>query len=227
MMVGTVVTTISLDTPELESAEGMFEDVRSLTSFSGDLSNLRNGNAMFKNTSLDLFDVQSLDNLVTADEMMVGTQITEWNLELPNLESADGMFTAYVEEVEGEEEPLTINPALVSFDGDLSALKNGDNMFRDCVNLEHFDAPLSSLESGIDMFTNCKLDAQSLMYILGTLPTPPEGESRNITIGVNSNGLTLLDFLTEHGIYTDYDDLYLRTYYNGWNLTLIGNQPYE
>lgn len=227
MMVGTVVITISLDAPELESADGMFEDVRSLTSFSGDLSNLRNGNAMFKNTSLESFEVQSLDNLVTADEMMVGTQITEWNLELPNLESADGMFTAYVEEVEGEEEPLTINPALVSFEGDLSALKNGDNMFRDCVNLEHFDAPLSSLESGIDMFTNCKLDSQSLMYILGTLPTPPEGESRNITIGVNCNGLTLLDFLTEHGIYTDYDDLYLRTYYNGWNLTLVGNQPSE
>lgn len=225
MLQGTNVINVELVAPELQSAEGMFENVTTLSSFIGNLSGLENGSSMFKNTSLVNFDVESLNNLTIADEMMVGTQLVEWNIDLPNLKSAVGMFRAEYEEVEGEEVILDdiICPALTSFTGDLSNLQNGDEMFRDCVNLEHFDAPLSSLESGIDMFKNCKLDVQSVMYILGTLPVVPHEESRNITIGVNCDSSNIDSFIAEQGIYKDYNDMFLRTYYNGWNLTIVNN----
>jgi hypothetical protein len=77
MLQGTNVISVELDAPELQSAEGMFENVTTLSSFIGNLSGLENGSSMFKNTSLVNFDVESLNNLTIADEMMVGTQLVE------------------------------------------------------------------------------------------------------------------------------------------------------
>jgi hypothetical protein len=44
---------------------------------------------------------------------------------------------------------------LQSFNGDLSSLEDGRQMFNGCVSLAEFTSDLSSLTNGINMFNNC------------------------------------------------------------------------
>lgn len=118
---------------------------------------------------------------------------------------------------------LKLYPALVSFESDLSSLKNGNSMFKECVSLKHFNAPLSSLEDGFDMFTNCKLDAESAMFIAESLPVNLETEAQFITLGINSSESNVNEFFTETGLYSSYEDFKTRLFDKGWNLITVYN----
>jgi hypothetical protein len=99
----------------------MFFGCNKLTSFRGNLSNLKIGEHMFNNcSSLNEFSVNNLDNLVNGYHMFSDTALTSWDIDLPRLSEAEGMFKRC--------EHLT------SFEGDLSSLKttstvSGEAMF--------------------------------------------------------------------------------------------------
>ena len=98
------------DLDSLVSAFNMFSDCDKLTSFRGNLNNLKNGTHMFSRCfSLNEFSVNNLDNLVNAYHMFSNTALTSWDIDLPRLVAAEGMF--------GGCEYLT------SFECDLSSLR--------------------------------------------------------------------------------------------------------
>lgn len=73
---------------------------------------------------------------------------------------------------------------LTSWVADLSNLTIGDNMFKDCINLDTFVGDLSSLTSAVDMFNGCILKAESLEILSENLPTVSGG---TIDIGASIN----------------------------------------
>ena len=75
---------------------------------------------------------------------------------------------------------------LTSFNGDLSSLTDGLNMFMGCNNLTSFNGDLSSLTGGENMFYPCKLDAASVERILTTIPEYTDGSSHKLTMTVQS-----------------------------------------
>ena len=103
----------------------------SLTSFSGDLSSLTNGNRMFSGcTSLTSFS-GDLSNLVSGGGMFSNTSLTSFSGDLSSLLAGNSMFDTCTK--------------LTSFSGDLSSLVEGLQMFRVCPNLTSFSGDLSSL----------------------------------------------------------------------------------
>lgn len=225
MFKGSSIESITLNAPKLTSAIDMFSDIvtegaahNNLISFNGNLSSLIYGDNMFADSALTTFNVTDLSNLKSAENMMGTVQFENWNIDLPSLESGYNMFSSrYVSEEE------TVYPALVSFESDLSALINGNNMFKDCINLKHFNAPLPSLENGFDMFTNCKLDAESAMFIAESLPYYPETEAQFITLGINCASSDADAFFASTGLYTNFNDFKQRLYDKGWNLMIVYN----
>lgn len=210
----TALTEIELNAPKMVSGRRMFDNVANFTTFRGDLGNLINGESMFEGTIIDSFQVNSLDNLECADKMFIGSQITEWDLDMPSLKSAISMF--------GSKDD--VNCALISFTSDLSCLVDGTDMFGGCVGLEHFDAALPSLKYGESMFVNCKLDSKSVMNIVETLPNVSSEETRVITIGVNCTEDEIDDFISKEGIYKNLAELIMRKLDSGWDVTLSYNK---
>lgn len=150
------------DLDSLVLSNNMFSRCNKLTSFRGNLSNLKNGTHMFTGcSSLNEFSVNNLDNLENAYHMFAQTALTSWDIDLPRLTRAEGMFNGCQH--------------LTSFEGDLSSLVTtvqasheamfgtiwGDNKLQFC----HFKSKLTSLLCGYNMFRNCNLDKESIDYI--------------------------------------------------------------
>lgn len=144
------------DLDSLVSAYNMFSDCNKLTSFRGNLNNLKNGVHMFTRCwSLNEFSVNNLDNLVNAYLMFSNTALTSWDIDLPRLVAAEGMFKGC--------------EYLTSFEGDLSSLRtttqaSSEPMFEG-YQFNHFKSKLTSLLCGYNMFKNCNLDKESIDYI--------------------------------------------------------------
>lgn len=150
------------DLDSLVSSDNMFAGCNKLTSFRGNLSNLKNGTHMFTGcSSLNEFSVNNLNNLENGYQMFSASALTSWDIDLPRLTWAEGMFNGCQH--------------LTSFEGDLSSLVTtvqasneamfgtiwGDNKLQFC----HFKSKLTSLLCGYNMFRNCNLDKESIDYI--------------------------------------------------------------
>ena len=116
----------------------------SLTSFSGDLSNLVNGYNMFSHTSLTSFS-GDLSNLVNGSSMFYSSSLTSFSGDLSSLVDGSVMFR---------------DTSLKSFSGDLSSLVDGTVMFAS-TSLESFSGDLSNLVYGGSMFYNTPLTSFS------------------------------------------------------------------
>ena len=185
------LTTFSSDLSSLQDGHWMFSGT-SLTSFSGDLSNLVNGYEMFaycENLTSFSSDLSSLED--GQGMFSQCTNLTSFSIDLPNLTNGYSMFY-FCENLTSFNQDLSsliygsfmfegcYN--LTSFKGDLSSLTSGDEMFAYCENLTSFSSDLSSLEGGVAIFTGCKLDASSVANIIHTLPIYET--SGNIWIGI-------------------------------------------
>ena len=153
------------DLSNLESGYLMFVCSPSLTSFSSNLPNLIDGTYMFEHCHyLQSFDV-----------------------DLPNLTIGDNMFFNC--------------DKLTSFTGDLSKLISGKEMFyhlnQYTTKMVTFNSDLSSLKDGTHMFTFCKLDAKSVANIVHSLPTHETGGVISIGIGCNITEADKLLFAQE------------------------------
>jgi hypothetical protein len=223
MFKNTSITSCEINCPALKYAEEMFGGV-SLTTFTGNLSSLVIGDSMFGpnddnfGATLEVFNINNLENLESANNMMGAIQFENWSIDMPSLISAANMFSSYA--ISDEE---TIYPLLTTFSSDLESLSDGSAMFKDCINLTSFNAALPSLSNGRDMFTNCKLDAASVMYIAETLPYYSENEIKDITIGVNCASSNIDNFISSTNVYSNIKDFEKRLYDKGWNVTLVYN----
>ena len=205
------LSSIKIDLPNLERAHNMFTGNVVFTSFEGNLNNLEDGTEMFYQTMLRTFITNNLDNLLIGKNMFKGCKIMNWAIPMPNLIDGTGMF---------ESNYMNGNTSLSmqSFKSDLSALKTGTNMFKDCRNLTSFEASLDNLNNAQDMFYNCKLDAKSVMFIIETLPKYDSG-SHLIGIGINNDGSSLDDFASETGLYSNWTTMKSRLSSKGWTAT--------
>lgn len=161
----TNVTNWTADMPNLVNAQGMFH-ASSITSFNGNLKNVKGARDMFCLTKLSNFsaDLSLLSEGIT---MFLGCSLKSWNTKLPNLSSAIHMF---------QYNPLSI------FDEDLPKLSSAGALFYGCGKLTKFRGTLPSLSSGDSMFYGCKLDARSVLCIISSVPTWASG-SHPLTIG--------------------------------------------
>ena len=205
------ISSLVFKTPKLKKATSMFENCNYLHQFEGDLSSLEEMDKMFKFAGskvngvygLTVLKVPSLENVKTAREAFFRSSFQNWNINLSSLEDGTGMFQH--------------SSFLKSFTSDLSALKSGSNMFKDCP-LNSFRASLSSLENAVDMFDKSKLDAESVMYIIDSLPSYESGE-HNITIGINCvNNQSELDTFASDAYYQSWEILNNYITNKGWTV---------
>lgn len=143
---------------------GMFYTSRNLTTFTGDLSSLINGYAMFAGcTYLSSFDADlssltecaymfdscsnlstfksNMSSLVYSYSLFYGLDITSFEANLSNLNDGEQMFQKCKN--------------LSSFSSNLSSLTTALRMFANCSNLTSFDVDLPKLEDGRQMFCDC------------------------------------------------------------------------
>lgn len=126
-----------------------------LTSWTGNLSSLTNGEWMFRNCeNLTSFNA-TLPSLTDGERMFQRCyKLATFSSELPSLTDGNRMFEYC---------------ALTSFNSDLSSLSNGEYMFNDCTNLTTFNSDLPSLTNGTYMFRLCSLNAPSVQNIALTI----------------------------------------------------------
>lgn len=74
----------------------------------------------------------------------------------------------------------------------LSNLTNGSSMFYNCKSLTSFNYTLPKLTNGSSMFYNCKLDRDSVIRILSSIPSSTS--NKNLSLGIlgfgDNGGLT-------------------------------------
>ena len=207
----TALNTVTIDAGSLTDGEGMFWGCSNLTSNNYDLSKLVNGTGMYRSCKSLSQNTYNLSSLKTGAYMFgYCTGINSFKSNLSSLTNGSNMFYACTN--------------LTSFTSDLSSLTNGSYMFYGCSNLNSFTSDLSSLTNGGNMFFRCKLDAQSVMYILASLPT---GRNTSITIGIDvsssvvdgkDTATQLLEFANEVG-YDTWADLKQAYKNKKWTVT--------
>lgn len=165
MFYGTGLTEFRVDLSKLEVGTGMFQN-SNLTSFSSNLSSLIKGGSHG-----DYYEVESGDG--GTDEngywhptkynytedcpsgMFENTNLTIWNIDLPNLEEGYRMFADCCNLTSFSGDLSSLYTAGYSIDGADYGYETIDGMFLNCVNLESFSSNISSVESAEGMFLNC------------------------------------------------------------------------
>ena len=205
------ITNWAADMSNLENGWWMFYGCRSLKSFNSNINKLTKGTRMFQGTAgLTVFNSE-LSSLVQGDIMFSSSNLSKWNIVLPNLKNAGMMFMADI--------PLT------EFCADLPKVQNADSMFGMCKSLTKFRGVLPSLSNGNGMFNSCKLDARSVLCIISTVPTWTSG-SHPLTIGCGcSNDDESKDAYAQEIGYESFTALNDAFIAKGWTVTWQFNGP--
>lgn len=130
-----------------------------------------------------------------------GWSKTEWTYDLPKLTNAAYMFAH-----DGEIRQIQ------RFAATLPKLEKGDNMFLAQAGLIRFESDLPSLQSGSLMFSLARLDKESALRVLNTIPPYTSG-SHPLTIGIH------VDHQADEGVLTAIDAATAI----GWTLTVQWN----
>jgi hypothetical protein len=199
------LVSVSLDMPMLESAKNMFQGASTFKSFTGNLARLKYGNQMFKSTIIDIFDPVRLDFLENGTEMFWASRFKNWSWNMPALKHGNYMFQG--------------SQFIEKFQSDLPRLVNGTGMFDSCPLLKEFTGSLPMLQQGDNMFKGCKLNPQSVIYIIESLPTYESG-THNITIGIDcAQNNDALDAFAQEAGYINRVDMHERLFAKGWTTT--------
>ena len=189
MFYNTSLASFSGDLSSLTNGWAMFSYCKNLTTFDVDLSSLTYGGEMFYNSSLESFN-GDLSSLVDGSCMFSNSSLASFSVDLSSLVIGSDMFDGtYLETFNGDLSSLVSCTgmfngctSLTSFSGDLSSLTNGRRMFNGCTSLTSFIGDLSSLISGDNMFLYTKLDTESVECIADTI--------RNVEDLSENNGVT-------------------------------------
>lgn len=191
---GYIISEFSSNLSNLTNGENMFKSCEeNFITFSGDLSNLINGSHMFEYcNNLSFFNGGNLSNLIKGNYMFVYCQ------------------------------------NLTSFSSDLSNLTDGFYMFDHCKKLTSFNSNLGSLVDGGYMFLGCKLDTTSIQNIARTINTS-NGATLHIGIGnskPNNQEIEALDEIASKGWCVYVNGLYYDPSYVSSIMTLdeYGNE---
>lgn len=197
----TTITSFTEDFSNLENGRQTFDMASNLSIFlpkNDDLSSLKIAQKMFSNCpqipnwSIKLPNVED-----TRGMFQYNTTMTTWTVDLPkvtqmrnmffsqNMNSALETFTAACPKAWDCYQTFNGCNSLVTITADFSSLTNGVGMCQGCSSLSSFNATLPSLEDGERMFSNCRLDAQSVINILTSIPT---GTGRILQLGVSKEG---------------------------------------
>lgn len=141
---------------------GLFQDCTSLKKVNTSMENLQRANNLFQGcSSLESFT----GNLINLEIMLAGFN------GCPNLSKFDSPLPKL--KIAGMQGPVINSQVLEEFTVDLPELRNGDRLFT-CPNLSKFTGIVPKLVSGNRMFLSTKLDAESVMYILFSIPNLQE-----------------------------------------------------
>lgn len=185
--IGSLFTLVDSYTGYVHSADSQ------LKTFHSPLTNLINGFSMFSSAqgSCELLEdfESNLPKLINGSWMFAGTALKKFDIDMPQLEIAKGMFAgmtnyeetywnAYpqfesfssnLDNLKDGEAMFIHCSKLTSFNSNLLNLERGDGMFTYCELLKNFNSSLASLVDGRDMFKKCILSANSLMIIMDTI----------------------------------------------------------
>ena len=84
---------------------------------------------------------------------------------------------------------------LYEFNGDLSSLEDGTEMFKDCINLTIFTSELPKLINGEGMFKGCNLNSNSVTTILKSLPVVETGV---LDLGISNESISTIIEITSN-----------------------------
>lgn len=139
----------------------------------------------------------SLENILTNDSILKTISLSEKAMK--NVSNIDHIFEGCISLIalDGDYTFSNIQSAicgfknctnLISFEKNLSALENGQQMFDQCTNLTSFTASLASLIIGDEMFAGCKLNLASIQNIASTINNlTTQSLSGSITIGIQAD----------------------------------------
>ena len=179
------LTSFSSDLSSLTGGEWMFCDCTNLTSFTSNLSSLTNGVEMFYYCSNLTTFSSDLSSLTYGGGMFDNcTSLTSFNCDnLSSLMDGTYMFNNCT--------------SLTTFSSDLTNLTNGESMLQSCISLTSFNGNLSSLKNANQMFDGCLLNAQSVANIIHALTTHETGGEITIGIGCDDTEEDQLLFAQE------------------------------
>ena len=106
------------------------------------------------------------------------------------------------------------NNGLYTFEGDLSSLEDGTDMFKGCKNLSICKVTLPKLKNGQGMFEGCNLNYKSTLEILSSLCT---NEGGKLTLGVENGVMKKISQIIGNPI------SYNTWIYKGWEISIINN----
>ena len=162
------VKTWNVDMPELTIGSNMFEAATALKAFRGSLPKLQKADNMFTGCSFENWD-GDLPSVTDAYYMFRGVLLKTFKGAFSALKSATGVFNQAKK--------------LQSFEGDLSALQTAIFFFNECENLSVCGS-LPSLANGEYMFRLCKLNKESALRVLDSIPAYTSG-SHPLTLGIH------------------------------------------
>ncbi len=139
-----------------------------LTGFEGELPKLTNGDWMFRETKLTYWNT-NLPELTTGDTMFCMVPLTSWTGELPKL--SNGKMMLY-------------ETKLTYWNTELPNLTNGRQMYQWCK-LTSWTVELPKLSDGYNMFRDSRLDKESALLILNSIPAWSDGAQHLLGIGIH------------------------------------------
>lgn len=163
------------------------------------MPSLEDGCYMFENCSAMTSFSSDLSNLTVGENMFLGCKLTNWNNPLPKLTNGSRMFQGCAE--------------LTSFCGDLSSLEQGNQLFYSCSKLTSFGSQVPKLHQGHGMFTTSRLDKESALRVLTSIPAYTDGQTHALTMGIH------VDHKEDADVLTAIENAIAR----GWSLTVQYN----
>ena len=156
------------------------------------------------------------------------TPITSFEIEVPKLKIGTRMFQMCINLASFDVDLSSVTEgrsmfagcqSLESFTSDLSNLENGEGMFSGCSALTTFSADLGSLCDGTSMFLDCKLNPQSVVNILQSLPMSEDNYGLYLGIDCDGTEEDILRFVQECNCET-LDELLKEFEAKGWGTSI-------
>lgn len=175
---------------------GLFQDCTSLKKINTKMENLQSAFSLCSGcTALESFT----GNLINLEIMLSGFN------GCPNLSKFDSPLPKL--KIAGMQNPVITSQVLEEFVIDLPELRNGDRLFS-CPSLSKFTGIVPKLMSGNRMFFRTKLDAESIMYILFSIPNLLEMVAEQEIKGFVQSDDSTYGYDQEEGFINQYQYVY-------------------
>ena len=164
--------------------------------------------------------------------MFAGSKITTFNLDMPLVNEAGGMFYSVpslvsfkgnLDSLQNGRIMFEYDSALTTLDTNFPSLINGNTMFYGCSSLTSFmcklkanNAEYSPLIDGKQMFHGCQLDAPSVENILTSLQPFADGSEHIMTMRIQSAAVEKFNEITGNTL--TLNSTYQNVPFRGWTV---------